>query len=277
MNNYLKISVAAAVVTVACLVAACVAEAATKADKDILSSVVQLNESCSGVIVENKLYDKNTDKPLVEAVEEKEEGDKLEPVTKTKVITAKHCVIQDYGFVSIGETNEDGVLVKEERYYYDVDKKGKDNDLALITLRSDTQYFPFVKVAKELLVEQGDEVVVVGHPFVSGKFITKGTFNGLTPIDPKDKGDKVEKYYRASPAVAPGNSGGGLFQKNEEGNYELIGITSKAFPGYGHTGYFVPLDEIKEFLDKDDEEDEDKTSTELLEEAIKKLKEEKDK
>lgn len=285
MNKYVKYSLIAFTVAIVCTVAAYVkANAAEKGVKEALDTVVQLNESCSGVIVESQLYDTVENKPFKDIVEEKEkEGISKQELLvlenynvefRTKILTAKHCITKDYGFVNMLTARDDGIVISENRLWYDVDKKSDKYDLALITLREDKYYNP-AEIAKKTLVDLGDDVIVIGFPFISSKIVSEGLFNGMVVLPNERGSDKVESYYRSTPPIAPGNSGGGLFQPTENG-YELIGISSKVYPGYGHTGYFVPLKDIKDFLNKDDE-DKEESLEDLLNKIKEKVKEEENK
>lgn len=75
--------------------------------------------------------------------------------------------------------------------------------------------------------------------------ITKGLFGSLETSD-FDKPGRV--YYRATPDIAPGSSGGALYHKNDAGDYELLGVTTAGARGFPFVALYTPVSDIYSYL-----------------------------
>lgn len=207
--------------------------------EQVVNTSYQLNHNCSATVFKS----------------EKDEDGKVE----TKLLTASHCVTRGKpGKLNASIFDDKWKVVEERNVIYDVEKSGSFGsvDLAVIKLRDTTNLYPVVGIAKEINVEIGDEVWAVGFPLGAAKTVTNGLFGGYQPL-PLGAIDPTTVLLRSTPDLAPGNSGGGLFQLNESTlNYELIGVTSAGVPTIDHVGLYVPLSDIRKFvgLDKDDNE-----------------------
>lgn len=200
------------------------ASAADQRFKDqMLAPLVKINQDCSASIISSE---KNADGKVT-----------------TQLLTAKHCVT-DEGVVNIEMFDDDGLLVESRNVWFDKDRVDYRADLGLLTLRDKTNVYPTVIIADHLVAEQGDRVWAVGFPFGETKSVTEGLFNGIQRVKFPDA---FNTFYRSTPPVSPGNSGGALFQKNGD-NYEQIGVTSAGIPKIDHSGIFVRLNEIQKFL-----------------------------
>lgn len=192
----------------------------------MLEPTVKINDNCSATLIELP----------------RGNGDFL--------LTAKHCVKgQKEGYASF--VKYDGAkTVSENKVYFDVIQESAKRDLALLSLRENLEV-PRAKIAETLAVEEGSDVWVVGYPLAWTRAITKGLYNGEQVI-PKSLASIEEDtvFTRSSPAVAGGNSGGGLYQM-DDGEYKLIGVTSMGVRGIEHVSLFVPLEDIRKFLNLD--------------------------
>lgn len=199
----------------------------------MLSPVVQINRNCSATII-------------------KSERDPKTQEVETLLLTAKHCV-NDAGnktqevFIPV---YQDNLVVKEDLYKAKVFKIFVDHDLALLKLLDDSEVFKNVaRIAKEdVKLYEGEPTWTVGWSHAEIRTITDGAFNSRTVMLFPNPNVETE-YFRATPQIAPGNSGGALFHKNlEHGYYELIGVTSAVIPTSDFMGYYVPIDAIDTFL-----------------------------
>lgn len=166
----------------------------------------------------------------------------IEP-DKTMLLTALHCIHGKLGVVEY-EYRVNGELITYTQFVYKVVREGIGVDLALVELKANVLDIKPVKIADELRVGEGDEVWAIGYPLGATRTITRGTFNGLQNLNEENPA----VYYRASAAVAPGSSGGALFQEAEGGGLELIGVTSRGYLGFEFMNLFVTLDQIRVFL-----------------------------
>lgn len=205
--------------------------------KQMLAPVAQINRSCSAPII-------YSGKPKV--------ADPSNPnAVVTYLLSAKHCanddgLIQDV-YIPVYDNNR---IVKEEVYKAVIDKKFVKHDLATYRLLDDKTVFTNVAQLADEDVElyEGEKVWTVGYSLGEVRTITDGLFGNRVSIpfpDPK----KDMEYFRSTPQIAGGNSGGSLFHHNKETNsYEIIGTTSAAIGASDFVGYYVPIDVIHDFL-----------------------------
>lgn len=202
-----------------------------KAEIQMFSPVVQLNGDCSGTVVYSK-RDEKTNK------------------VATYVVTAKHCVEKKDKFLITAPNYGD--LQVEQRYTgYKASLVGVHDtvDAALIKLNDTSTVFPNVaKLAKvDAPLKFGEDVWTVGYPFGLSRNVTEGVLSNMDSIPQIGNGSPV---LRASPNVGPGNSGGALFHRDSDGNFEQIGIMTHTRADYSWYGIYTPLFSIYEMLDK---------------------------
>lgn len=207
--------------------------------KEMFAPTVQINKNCSGVLFHS-------------------DRDKYTGKVETYILTAKHCFGDlnrgDLSFVSIDEYNNINEKVSETRYNAFIYGKSFFNDLATLKLKNETDVFLNQAViakgdiAKDL--KFGEDVFVTGYPLGLGLTFTKGNLGNIEVLSSfyKPMISNSGRFYRATPPVAGGNSGGPLFVK-KNGKYQVIGITTGGWtvPG-GFMNYFTPVDEINEYL-----------------------------
>ena len=184
--------------------------------KQVIEPVVMIDNDCSAVNLDNK-----------------------------RLLTAAHCVFLKTSGKVIIQNFSDTNVSEEHSYWYDVKNVDKNKDVALLVLRSDYFKGATAKLATKLLAQEGDQVFTVGYPKMTGRVITEGLFNGISPILYPEQ---VNMKYRASPAIYGGNSGGGLFQSDGKGGYELIGITNASYRDTDHLAIYATLEDIKNIL-----------------------------
>ena len=196
---------------------------ASQIKTEIIEPVVKINDSCSAVHVDI-------------------------PQTGDFYLTAKHCVVGDKEGYFTTERRDGAKLLEEKKNYFEVERQSGSRDLALLKMREPTN-LPKATIAENIKVDEGDEVWAVGYPLAWTRTITEGLYNG-TQVLGEDIGSKEDiEFIRSSPPIAGGNSGGGLFQKNpDNGKFELIGVTSMGARSATHVSLWVPLKDIREFL-----------------------------
>lgn len=203
----------------------------------------------------------------------------LVDLTNGFILTANHCVNSDFEVVEKQVTDPKTGEVKTEKvkitrpgtvsqlvfngskpigknsFLYTVKAHDADHDLALLQIQTklpNTQAAP-IATAEPV---RGDKVWSVGNPFV--RFYSTVT-NGIVAstardyrmlgIDQNNPGDELDNQpgdnalLQHTASIAPGNSGGALYNDNGE----LIGVNVRGAAGYAI--YFaVPLDDVRKFL-----------------------------
>lgn len=214
--------------------------------KQVKETNVLVNDNCSGTFIDHNL-----------------------------ILTANHCVADQYKTVEREKIGNDGVVTKEkvriavpgtvsqltfddgtetQRTVYAFKLIDTDNttDLALLRLNSKLPNHAFSMIACKQ-PDQLETVWAVGNPFaVLYSSITKGMVTGAPRSyaslhingdegNPTDDGH--HNLIQHSAGIAPGNSGGAMY--NDTG--ELAGVNVRGGAGISLA---VPLADIKKFLMK---------------------------
>lgn len=212
--------------------------------KEVISPVVQLERNCSGVVLE-------VGKP-----------------SDTIIATANHCVSGDAspseksGYVMIDEKDGQKVTMTNQ-YVYDVVIRDTTNDMALIKLRKEGLFLDGATLASTDPTE-GDTTWAVGYPLGLPRAVTTGLFGGwisLTPDMSFDQFGNGRGVYRSATPIFGGNSGGGLFMKDND-KYKLVGIADAGFSIYPFSAFFNPQEPLNKMVDRGLKliQDEDKTA-----------------
>lgn len=204
-----------------------------KMREQMFDPVVQLERNCSGTV----FYSGPT-KPA-------DDGDK----TVTLILTAKHCIADVIGtFVVNVPVYRGGRVVKEEAYRAKVRGSSYASDLAVLELIDDVTVFaPLVTLAAaDATPVEGEDVWTVGYSAGMTRTVTAGLFGSRDWFEFEGK---EREYFRATPQIAGGNSGGTLFRRNEAGGYEQIGVTVLVMPASDFIGWYVPIDQIRDYLE----------------------------
>ena len=124
-------------------------------------------------------------------------------------------------------------------------------DIALLEVEADC---PCVNLGKPVKVD--DEIITIGYPIynmVKLQILTEGRAQGVMQMTEED-GGKIANYLVITSHVAPGNSGGGVYNKRGELVGILVGVAtvnmimfSQIIP---HLAFAVNVNTIKDFLDK---------------------------
>jgi S1-C subfamily serine protease len=206
-----------------------------KLGKQALGPTVQLNRNCSGEIVYSSRDEKSGD-------------------VTTYILTAKHCTTDTADKVNEAyiPVYDKGRVVSELLYKADVVSQYYKHDLALLKLKDTKTSFAdrtAKLAARDVDPPIGAPVVTIGYPYGLTLTANEGTFGARGSI-PFPSDTKDTEYFRASPGVAGGNSGGGLYRITDSGDFELLGVTDLKTGGKetSQGGFYVPVDVIYEFL-----------------------------
>lgn len=188
----------------------------------------QINGNCSATLIHSK-------------------RDSASGEVVTIFLTAKHCVTGNKSdmFVDL-PVYQDNRVVKKDRWIARVRGEFYAGDLALVELRDRQTVFPAVAVlapAKPTL-RMGEDVWTVGYPLGMALTVTQGLFGAIETNDFAGPGGE---YFRATPDIAGGNSGGALFRKTASG-YELIGVTTARARSDSFVGLYTPIGAIHAYL-----------------------------
>jgi len=182
------------------------------------------------------------------------ERDQVSGDVETFILTAKHCVTdqKDGSDISviIHNYNDSNREINAVDYKATVYGKSYKSDLALVKLKDkDTFFKTTAKIApKDAKLQFGQDVWVVGYPLGLSQTITSGVLGRVEAVDAFSEISNSKEFYRSTPDIAPGNSGGAMFQKNAKGDYEVIGVATGAIRGFSYINFYSPIEEINEYL-----------------------------
>lgn len=196
-------------------------------------------------------------------------------VEQRLILTAKHCVSQQYKTEKVEDIAEDGTVTEREvriaipgtvsqitfagsnavstvEYRTKVLRSDRGTDLALLQIKAET--IPN-KVSAPIACEnvvRGDEVLIVGNPAGLYSSVTKGIVSSVQrsyEIAPSLNGSlsHEEPLIQVDGGVVGGNSGGAVY--NSEG--ELVGVPVAAYRFWEKLGFMAPISSVLEFLNKD--------------------------
>lgn len=169
------------------------------------------------------------------------------------VLTAKHCLKKDQKEGTAEQIFYRGAKpIKTDTYRYDlvaldVDKDDKEiADLALLRLRTKLPNAVAPIACREPV--RGETIYAVGNSFgTEYASVTKGIVSSITrsykDID-LEGNDTDHALIQLSAPIAPGNSGGALY--DEQG--ELIGVNVVITQGFNGFNFAVPVDDVNAFL-----------------------------
>lgn len=206
-----------------------------KMQTEMFSPTVRIGDYCSGTIIHSDRDEKSGD-------------------VGTYVLTAKHCTekLNENTTIQIETHDKRNLLTKTENYEVFVWGQDYRSDLAILKLKdTDTLFETVAKIASEDMEEKlqfGQDVWVVSHPLGKSKTLTVGTL-GFQENDPGFGSIGSTTYYRATPDVAGGSSGGAMYTKDAAGNYVLIGTVTGGMRSITFFNYFTPLASINDYLE----------------------------
>lgn len=172
-------------------------------------------------------------------------------VSRYAILTANHCVehvnLFDNVYVAL---HGEGIDYAEEYYSFYVSEVDEDNDLALLYRNwdgKDLPTHPWLKIAGQA-PEQGENVIVIGHP----DGLTWTLTTGVVSSDTRHGWDApYEAYGHYRPlfiqheaSVYYGNSGGPLINYDNE----LAGVVVQKHPGNNNIAMSVHTSIVRQFL-----------------------------
>jgi S1-C subfamily serine protease len=118
------------------------------------------------------------------------------------------------------------------------------HDLALLGLVDRVEVHPYVAILpkKDARFDQGETVWAVG----GGRGLPPFASTGVLGYNHQYIAGA--NYILATSPITGGNSGGGLYRKNSNGDYELIGVPSRGFRDSNHIGFAMLFPAIRDFL-----------------------------
>ncbi|MCG8572162.1 MAG: trypsin-like peptidase domain-containing protein [Spirochaetes bacterium] len=152
------------------------------------------------------------------------------------IITNKHVIEKAYQYparygIKILQPNKN-----EEEYTAQILAVSSEKDLAQLKIYG--TFDPCVLGNSENL-QLMDNIMVVGYPLTGAFKVTQGTLQAF-----QEDEDNEQKYLDLSTQLAPGNSGGPVFDKN--GN--VVGIATATIIGYNFN-LAIPINDVKDFID----------------------------
>lgn len=204
--------------------------------QDAAKASVQIGKYCSGTVIEDP---------------------DLSDGEQVTIISAQHCLDGTQGVGTVLEINIPNIVgneyVSDKTVKAIVTSVSDKSDLILIQIldAEEGRNLPKAKVYGGT-PQFGDEVVALGYPFGGLRTMTTGVLGYVENLMYVFKTSCVFpsescRYQKATPGVAPGSSGGGLFKETDYG-YQLIGVLTGGNPRAGFVNYYTPIDEIREFL-----------------------------
>jgi hypothetical protein len=113
------------------------------------------------------------------------------------------------------------------------------NDIALLSVDGDFSNLPDIALSDIASVNIGQKINVAGYPFGMPFTVTEGTVSS-----PKQLMNN-SYYIQTDAAVNPGNSGGPMFNEQNE----LVAITVSKFNNADNTGFGIPVSVLKTILE----------------------------
>jgi len=112
-------------------------------------------------------------------------------------------------------------------------------DLALLKIENADRQFEHVYLGAMNRVNVGETVFAVGNPLG----LTRSVSQGIVSTTNRDFEGRL--YIQTTADIAPGNSGGPLFNLCGE----VIGVTSMGYLAYGGLNFAVPVDVVRRFIE----------------------------
>lgn len=169
----------------------------------------------------------------------------------TLVLSSRHC------FDAVGEEVDviipvvvDNRIVEERVLKAVVASRYALHDLAYLRLRDTENLFTnLVTIApKGTVLYEGEPVWAVGFPMGLTRTFTSGSLGMIEQTDVVERG-KMWDFYRITPSVFGGNSGGPIFHMNAAGHYEQIGTLTGGYVAVSFMNWSTPLPTLHQFID----------------------------
>lgn len=148
------------------------------------------------------------------------------------LFVTNHHVVEGFRQVAIEDR-------QRQRYPAKVLLSNPDLDIALLQAEGNFSSLPSLKTATEKAVI-GGKIRVAGYPFGIPFTVTEGTVSSPRQY--------MDGHYRiqTDAAVNPGNSGGPMFNENDE----VIAITTSKFTNADNIGFGIPVSDLRPLLEQ---------------------------
>ena len=178
-------------------------------------------------------------------------------VLYTDAIVEIHSIIDDkvVGFGTGFIVNKDGLVVTNAHVIKNAEKViiiTKDNkeyevrdyyqindtkDYAILKIDSKGKKLKYLYLGDSEKTRVGDNVIAVGNPMGLKYTMTSGIVSSKRTFDNID-------YFQIDADIAPGSSGGPLFNQREE----VIGVTTMGMPDNSGLNFAIPINYIKKVI-----------------------------
>jgi len=156
------------------------------------------------------------------------------------IVTNQHVIANEQS-ISVTVFKREGSRF-EKKVFKKVKLVALDPDLDLALLRIEEEMgleIPQLYIGDSTALGEGDEVFTIGNPMG----LERSTAQGIISKINRNMGGRL--YIQTTAPIAPGNSGGPLF--NERG--EVVGVVNMGYVYLDGLGFAIPSKYVKEFLD----------------------------
>jgi S1-C subfamily serine protease len=231
-SKYLWVGLFTLFITLAVTTQVANAQSIEQLNKELFSTAVQIGDFCSGNIIHS-------------------ERDKISGEVETIILTAKHCLINK-SRTTVNIIEYDKNLRKIKTNVYEATNFGMSykSDLALLKLKdTNTVFLNVARIAPaDIELTFGQTTFIASYPKGLSLTYTVGSLGFVEIMDGFSSASISREFYRSSPDVKGGSSGGGLFVLNGD-KLELIGVTTGGWNDSTFMNYFTPIDEIRDYWD----------------------------
>ncbi len=156
-------------------------------------------------------------------------------VDPSGLVVTNYHVIADASEVKIA-------LADKREFAADVVLKDQRSDLAVLRIKGASERFPTLQFANSDDLQVGDVVLAIGDPFGVGQTVTHGIVSAVarTQVGISD----YQFFIQTDAAINPGNSGGALVDMNGR----LVGINSAIYSRSGGSqgiGFAIPANGVR--------------------------------
>lgn len=121
------------------------------------------------------------------------------------------------------------------------------DDIAIVKLKIETEVPTIAEMSPGTAFSAFESIYLVGCVGGHTPLFTKGEITGTERMD-------GNTYIVMNAPIFFGNSGGGVFDQNEAGKWQLVGIPSRVMVKHdmvvSQVGWFIPIEGIREWIQK---------------------------
>jgi len=150
-----------------------------------------------------------------------------------KIFVTNYHVVEGFKKMAIQDNNKNLFPV-------DVVLVNPDLDIALLSAQGDFSHLPEINLSKTGEVQIGQKLNVAGYPFGMPFTVTEGTVSSPKQLI------RNRYYLQTDAAVNPGNSGGPMFDENDN----LVAITASKITDADNMGFGIPVSGLAKILDE---------------------------